>query len=102
MLVNIRQPCFLRFCHYDDRCVVYRCKGLKILETFTTLTGDDLQLPSFLEISHEVTGDPTYSMFYLSSKDPDVGVPSHVLSKPAKPIMTNGISEDGVTYHGDA
>ena len=66
-----------------------------ILETFTTLTGDELQLPSFLEISHEITGDPSYSMFYLSSRDADPSVPNHLPSKPTnKAIVTNGIGHD--------
>jgi len=67
-----------------------------ILETFTTLTGDDLQLPGFLEISHEITGDPGYSMYYLSSRDTDTHPPSHLPSKPMNTIVANGM------YHGDA
>lgn len=45
-----------------------RCKDLLILETYTTKIGDDLELPDFLDIAKEVTGDPSYSMFYLSLK----------------------------------
>ena len=45
-----------------------RCKGLLILETYTTKFGDDLELPDFLDIAKEVTGDPFYSMFHLSLK----------------------------------
>jgi len=67
-----------------------------ILETFTTLTGDELQLPNFLEISREITGDPNYSMYYLSSKDCDPGVPNHLASKPTKAVMMNGIAKDGL------
>ena len=47
-----------------------RCKGLMILETYTTLKGRDLVLPDFLEIAKEVTGNPQYSMYNLSLKDP--------------------------------
>lgn len=49
--------------------VLLRCKGLLILETYTTKVGDDLKLPDFLVITKEVTGDPFYSMFYLSLKE---------------------------------
>ena len=48
-----------------------RCKGLMLLETYTTKTGEDLKtrLPSFLNIGTDVTGDPAFSMFNLSLKD---------------------------------
>jgi len=65
-----------------------------ILETFTTLTGDDLPLPSFLEISKEITGDPTYSMYYLSSHDPCLPA-----SKPVTAVITNGYREDGIDHN---
>lgn len=66
-----------------------------ILETFTTLTGDELQLPSFLEINREITGEPNYSMYYLSSRDVDPSVPNHQPSKPTtKAVVTNGMTRD--------
>jgi hypothetical protein len=36
-----------------------RCKGLILLETYSTLSGEELQqrLPNFLEIVKEVTGE---------------------------------------------
>ncbi|KAL5287525.1 unc-132 family protein [Megaselia abdita] len=45
-----------------------RCKGLVLLETYSSLTGDALKncMPKFLNIAKEVTGDPNYSMFNLS------------------------------------
>ncbi|XP_053677110.1 TRPL translocation defect protein 14 [Anopheles nili] len=48
-----------------------RCKGLILLETYTSLTGDKLQaiLPKFLNIVKEVTGQPDYSMFNLSLRE---------------------------------
>ncbi|XP_055619554.1 TRPL translocation defect protein 14 isoform X2 [Toxorhynchites rutilus septentrionalis] len=48
-----------------------RCKGLILLETYTSLSGDKLKeiLPEFLNIVKEVTGDPDYSMFNLSLKE---------------------------------
>jgi hypothetical protein len=48
-----------------------RCKGLIMLETYSTLSGTDLQqrLPDFLTIIKEVTGDPRYSLYNLSLKD---------------------------------
>ena len=45
-----------------------RCKGLILLETYTTLEGGALKLPDFLTVEKEVTGDPAYSMFNLSFK----------------------------------
>ncbi|EDS25741.1 conserved hypothetical protein [Culex quinquefasciatus] len=48
-----------------------RCKGLILLETYTSLSGDKLKciLPKFLNIVKEVTGHPDYSMFNLSLKE---------------------------------
>jgi hypothetical protein len=48
-----------------------RRKGLMLLETYTTKSGEDLKnrLPSFLNIGSDVTGDPAFSMFNLSLKD---------------------------------
>jgi len=46
-----------------------RCEGLILLETYTSLKGDKLQLPDFLDIEKEVTSDRTYSMYNLSRKD---------------------------------
>lgn len=48
-----------------------RCKGLILLETYSSLTGNDLMnvLPKFLKIVKEVTGDPDYSMFNLSLRE---------------------------------
>lgn len=53
---------------YDEPCHP-RCKGLLILETYTTKKQGDLELPDFLNISKEVTGDPFYSMFHLCLKE---------------------------------
>ena len=46
--------------------IVSRCRGLVLLETYTTKEGDNLKLPDFLEVVKEVTSDPQYSMFELS------------------------------------
>jgi len=48
-----------------------RCKGLMLLETYTTKMGEDLQrrLPPFLNVGSGVTGDPAFSMFNLSLKE---------------------------------
>ncbi|XP_073845771.1 TRPL translocation defect 14 isoform X3 [Musca autumnalis] len=48
-----------------------RCKGLILLETYSSLSGEALLncLPKFLNIVKEVTGDPDYSMFNLSLKE---------------------------------
>lgn len=51
--------------------VLFSCKGLILLETYSSLEGEQLRnsLPSFLNIVKEVTGDPFYSMFNLSLKE---------------------------------
>jgi len=48
-----------------------RCKGLMLLETYTTLNPQELRdiLPTFLSIDREVTGDPAFSMFNLSLRE---------------------------------
>lgn len=48
-----------------------RCKGLMLLETYSSLDGEKLLncLPKFLNIVKEVTGDPSFSMFNLSLKE---------------------------------
>eukprot|EP00095_Tigriopus_kingsejongensis_P003872 maker-scaffold387_size188669-snap-gene-0.14 protein:Tk03872 transcript:maker-scaffold387_size188669-snap-gene-0.14-mRNA-1 annotation:"hypothetical protein EAI_01984" len=52
---------------YRDPCHP-RCRGLILLETFTTLPPSELQshLPPFLQVALEVTGDPAFSMFNLA------------------------------------
>lgn len=47
----------------------FRCRNLILLETYTSLKGEDLKLPDFLSIVREVTEDPYYSMYNLSRKD---------------------------------
>lgn len=48
-----------------------RCKGLMLLETYTTLSGIEFEdrLPKFLNMDQEVTGDPAFSMFNLSLRE---------------------------------
>jgi len=48
-----------------------RCRGLMLLETYTTHTMEELRerLPKFLNVDEEVTGDPAFSMFNLSLKE---------------------------------
>jgi hypothetical protein len=76
---------------YQEPCHP-RCKGLIILETYTTLKGDDLQLPEFLDIIKEVTDDPTYSMYNLSRREERKKAPSNSpLSKESeKAALING------------
>lgn len=50
---------------YEEPCNP-RCRGLAILSTHSI--EDDLLLPDFLKIEKEITNDPEYSMFNLSSK----------------------------------
>nr|CAD7412046.1 unnamed protein product [Timema cristinae] len=48
-----------------------RCKGLILLETYSSAEDDQLKksLPLFLAIEKEVTGNPQYSMFNLSLRE---------------------------------
>lgn len=48
-----------------------RCRGLILLETYTTLDKDSLlnRLPNFLKVEKEVTGNPDFSMFNLSLRE---------------------------------
>ncbi|KAL3268601.1 hypothetical protein HHI36_007708 [Cryptolaemus montrouzieri] len=48
-----------------------RCKGLMLLETYSTLDEKALinSLPKFLSIEKEVTGNPDYSMYNLSLRE---------------------------------
>ncbi|KAJ3642808.1 hypothetical protein Zmor_025561 [Zophobas morio] len=48
-----------------------RCRGLILLETYSTLNEVNLKetLPTFLKIEKEVTGNPGYSMFNLSLRE---------------------------------
>jgi CYTH domain-containing protein len=54
---------------YKDPCHP-RCRGLILLETYSTLNSTQVQqrLPDFLSIVKEVTGEARYSMFNLSLK----------------------------------
>ena len=49
--------------------LVHRCKGLMILETYTTATDDEIIIPDFMTSESEVTEQPLYSMYNLSLKD---------------------------------
>lgn len=67
------------------KCVMdlfFRCKGLILMETYTTKSPDEVHLPDFLEIVKEVTHDPHYSMFNLSLKDSLGGSPNRLKSLP--------------------
>lgn len=46
-----------------------RHRGLIFLETYTAKEVALSDLPPFLKVVKEVTGDPCYSMFNLSKKD---------------------------------
>lgn len=74
-LVYKTRRCFL-YKHQYFQMDIYRepchsrCKGLMLLETYSTLSPAELraQLPDFLDIGMETTGDPAFSMFNLSLK----------------------------------
>lgn len=66
---------------------IFRCDGLILLETFTTLSAEELmpRLPPFLNVVRNVTGDPEYSMYNLSKKED-----SHRKSKEfARPLVSS-------------
>lgn len=84
---------------YKDPCHP-RCKGLILLETYTSADDSDLPriLPKFLKIVKEVTGNPRYSMFNLSLRE-EWGTTKkfcHALKGPddeSCEITTNGLKE---------
>ena len=47
-----------------------RCKNLFLLSTYTSRLGNELELPTFLEIDHEITEDKNYSLYKLSLHTP--------------------------------
>lgn len=61
---------FVQLIYISSLCS-FRCKGLMLLETYSSLDGEKLLncLPKFLNIVKEVTGDPSFSMFNLSLKE---------------------------------
>ena len=50
--------------------IIFRCKGMMLLETYTTLSREELKerLPEFLTLGPEVTGEPAFSMYNLTLK----------------------------------
>ncbi|KAM7343955.1 TRPL translocation defect 14 isoform 2-T2 [Cochliomyia hominivorax] len=86
-----------------------RCKGLILLETYSSLSGEALMncLPKFLNIVKEVTGDADYSMFNLSLKE-DWSITKkfcHSLHEECsgyKAKQTNGVSNKQLVLNGHA
>merc|ERR1712183_529567 len=76
LTVNKTRRCFMynnqyfQLDIYKEPCHP-RCKGLMLLETYTTLSKEEFKdrLPKFLTIDLEVTGDPAFSMYNLSLKE---------------------------------
>jgi len=62
---------------YQEPCHP-RCRGLILLETYTTQKGAELQLPPFLLVEKEVTEDSTFSMYNLSKLDECIKTPPPV------------------------
>ncbi|XP_052802072.1 TRPL translocation defect protein 14-like [Mya arenaria] len=74
-----------------------KCKGLILLETYTTKSMSELELPDFLQITEEVTDDHNnFSMFNLSLKDSLLSSPSRTRGlfndspSHAKPLTNTG------------
>lgn len=67
-----------------------RCFGLILLETYTTLSADELKckLPPFLNVVREVSNEADFSMYNLSMKLPEPGTPPTPAATPA--TFTNG------------
>ena len=76
-----------------QRNVCFRCDGLILLETYTTMKGEEMQLPDFLDIIKEVTHDPSYSMFTLSRKTEVVDVKATHMSY-CYGVVNGDINED--------
>lgn len=76
----------------------YRCDGLILLETFTTLSTEEVvrRLPPFLSVIKNVTGDSEFSMYNLSRKtdshrvSKDYGPGSKVTSMMSPATIGNG------------
>jgi predicted ATPase len=85
---------------YEEPCHP-RCRGLIILETYTTMKGNELKLPEFLEISAEITKDRSYSMYNLSMKDRcEVEVNGTSNGDAEGNGISNGITNGEVEYNG--
>lgn len=69
--VYVKRRCFIwrhryyRLDIYEEPCEP-SCRGLILL--LTRSNDEDLLLPEFIKIEKEVTNDPTYSMYNLSTK----------------------------------
>ena len=55
--------------HSHTHTHTHRCRNLVLIETYTTKDNKKLELPDFLDIVKEVTGDPAYSMYHLSAQN---------------------------------
>lgn len=105
---------YLQLDIYQDPCPK-RCEGLLLLETYTLKKGDQLELPSFLNVVREVTDEPRYSMFNLSMKeqyahlkllnknfaDLSVDYPDDKDAVPRKPQKINANSPSDLKLNGD-
>lgn len=86
-----RRRCFI-WNNYSFQLDIYKepcnpkCKGLIILELYTSCEDTSTIPPEWLDISHEVTHDPQYSMFILSRTETSTTQQEAI-------IMVNGASE---------
>lgn len=73
-----------------------RCEGLILLEAYTTLNSKEFapKLPKFLKIVKEVTNDPSYSMYNLSSKSEWNSNSNGKLNR-----LTNSLNHNSMTSH---
>lgn len=79
-VLNFRAAIFVQVLYYMKLVsqsntqfdVIFRCRGLALLETYSAAYDQDTlleSLPKFLKIEREVTGDHAYSMYNLSLKE---------------------------------
>lgn len=108
--VNTTRRCFLwnnqyfQLDVYEEPCPP-RIKGLILLETYTSNRAEDFELPPFLEVRCEVTGDLDYSMFNLSKKrdpEPSLSVTLHGDYTNGRPAETDVERSDTLELDGTA
>jgi len=81
-------------------CFLFRCKSLILLETYTSNRAADFEVPPFLDVLCEVTGDLNYSMYNLSKKlDPELPMPS--TSNDSATVATKADVEESVASELD-
>ena len=82
-----------------------RCFGLILLETYSTLTADELKrkLPPFLAIDRDVTNEVEFSMYHLAAKTVDTAQqPGHTIATTAEGNQANDVAAADGTTNGSS